>query len=84
MGGPGSGGPKGSRVSSERAAARREAMFEDYLELVSAGTGLEEACRRVGTTPANMMRTAYRWGRKDIATPLCSLTWRDRERRRSA
>lgn len=56
-------------------------MFERYDELIELGYSPEHACMKLGVTPKNLMRTAYRWQRKDIAKPLGRLV--DAEKRRS-
>jgi hypothetical protein len=50
----------------EKARQQREARFEDFMDLVSMGSGVEEAAARVGTTLRAINRQAYRHGRPDI------------------
>jgi hypothetical protein len=64
----------------EMAAARREARFEDFIDLVQVGTSVEEACRRLRTTPVALMRQAYRHKRTDVIQYLGSATYRQRHR----
>ncbi|MFL5865253.1 MAG: hypothetical protein ACJ780_31550 [Solirubrobacteraceae bacterium] len=65
---------------ANNAASRREAMFERYAELIEIGETPLIACERLGVKPRNLQRTAYRWGRYDIATPLAAYVGQDRKR----
>jgi hypothetical protein len=53
-------------AAMEKYTAQREARFEDFMDLVSMGSGVEEAAARVGATLTALNRQAYRHGRHDI------------------
>lgn len=72
---------KAHQTSSNNAATRRNAMFERYDELRELGETPLLACERLGVKPANLERTAYRWGRNDIGKDLAATTGQDRRKR---
>jgi hypothetical protein len=74
-------GDEGREASVSNATARRLAMFETYDELIELGESPLVACERLGVKPANLMRTAYRWGRGDIGKALAAPVGRDKKRR---
>ncbi len=74
-------GDEGREVSVNNATARRQQMFETYDELIELGETPLMACTRMKVDPANLMRTAYRWGRNDIGKALAAPVGRDKKRR---
>ncbi len=74
--------PEHLRAAHEKwqaiAAQRRHARFDDFMDLVTMGTSVEEAAKRIGTNPVALARQAYRWHRVDIVRYLSSATYRQR------
>jgi len=75
-------GDEGRATSVSNATKRRQALFERYEELRELGETPLLACERLDVKPANLERTAYRWGRPDIGKDLAAYTGQDRARRK--